>query len=158
MKLSAHRISVCAGEYLAPGARRAPAGAEMPPPTSCRRCSRGTLIALTPGMTRSGSPVLMCVSLHASGDRRGMFAPDAGKTAGSRGDAGSRAGARRSQGRWRAALGENLFLASYRFERPLTEVYRSTLPYTAIVLGAVLLITYVPGLTLWLVRLAEGYA
>jgi TRAP-type C4-dicarboxylate transport system permease large subunit len=54
-------------------------------------------------------------------------------------------------------MGENLFLASYRFERPLTEVYRSTLPYTAIVLGAVLLITYVPGLTLWLVRLAEGY-
>jgi tripartite ATP-independent transporter DctM subunit len=54
-------------------------------------------------------------------------------------------------------MGENLFLASYRFERPLTEVYRSTLPYTAIVLGAVLLITYVPGLTLWLVRLADAY-
>jgi TRAP-type C4-dicarboxylate transport system permease large subunit len=54
-------------------------------------------------------------------------------------------------------MGENLFLSSYRFERPLTEVYRSTLPYTAIVLGAVLLITYVPGLTLWLVQVAEGY-
>ncbi len=54
-------------------------------------------------------------------------------------------------------MGENLFLASYRFERSLSEVYRSTLPYTAIVLGAVLLITYVPGLTLWLVRLAEAY-
>ena len=53
-------------------------------------------------------------------------------------------------------MGENLFLASYRFERPLTEVYRSTLPYTAIVLGVVLLITYVPGLTLWLVRLLES--
>jgi tripartite ATP-independent transporter DctM subunit len=53
-------------------------------------------------------------------------------------------------------MGENLFLASYRFERPLTEVYRSVLPYTAIVLGVVLLITYVPGLTLWLVHLLEA--
>ncbi len=53
-------------------------------------------------------------------------------------------------------MGENLFLASYRFERPLSEVYRSTLPYTAIVLGVVLLITYVPALTLWLVRLLEA--
>jgi C4-dicarboxylate transporter DctM subunit len=41
-------------------------------------------------------------------------------------------------------MGENLFLSSYRFKRPLTEVYRSTLPYSAIVLAVVLLITYVP--------------
>jgi C4-dicarboxylate transporter, DctM subunit len=53
-------------------------------------------------------------------------------------------------------MGENLFLSSYRFERPLTEVYRSTLPYSVIVLTVVLLITYVPGLTLWLVRLLEA--
>ncbi len=53
-------------------------------------------------------------------------------------------------------MGENLFLASYRFERPLTEVYRSTLPYSLIVLAVVLLITYVPGLTLWLVHLLEA--
>jgi hypothetical protein len=55
-------------------------------------------------------------------------------------------------------LGENLFLSSYRFERPLSEVYRSTLPYSVIVLVVVvlLLITYVPGLTLWLVHLLEG--
>lgn len=52
-------------------------------------------------------------------------------------------------------MGENLFLSSYRFERPLAEVYRSTLPYSVIVLGVVLLITYVPGLTLWLVHLLE---
>jgi tripartite ATP-independent transporter DctM subunit len=48
-------------------------------------------------------------------------------------------------------MGENLFLSSYRFDRPLTDVYRSTLPYTLIILAAVLLITYVPRLTLWLV-------
>jgi tripartite ATP-independent transporter DctM subunit len=53
-------------------------------------------------------------------------------------------------------MGENLFLSSYRFERPLSEVYRSTLPYTLIVLAVVLLITYVPGLTLWLVHLLEA--
>jgi tripartite ATP-independent transporter DctM subunit len=52
-------------------------------------------------------------------------------------------------------MGENLFLSSYRFERPLAEVYRSTLPYSVIVLVVVLLITYVPGLTLWLVHLLE---
>ena len=50
-------------------------------------------------------------------------------------------------------MGENLFLSSFRFEKPLTEVYRSTLPYVAILLGAVLLITYVPAMTLWLVEL-----
>ena len=53
-------------------------------------------------------------------------------------------------------MGENLFLASYRFERPLSEVYRSTLPYSVLVLAVVLLITYVPGLTLWLVHLFEA--
>ncbi|HLG58790.1 MAG TPA: TRAP transporter large permease subunit [Vicinamibacterales bacterium] len=53
-------------------------------------------------------------------------------------------------------MGENLFLASYRFERPLAGVYRSTLPYSVIVLAVVLLITYVPGLTLWLVHLLEA--
>lgn len=51
-------------------------------------------------------------------------------------------------------MGENLFLSSYRFDQPLTRIYRSTLPYAAILLVVVLLITYVPSLTLWLVRLA----
>jgi tripartite ATP-independent transporter DctM subunit len=49
-------------------------------------------------------------------------------------------------------MGENLFLSSYRFERPLPEVYRSTLPYVLMLLAAVMLITYVPALTLWPVR------
>lgn len=50
-------------------------------------------------------------------------------------------------------MGENLFLSSYRFKQPLTRVYISTLPYVAILLVAVLLITYVPALTLWPVSL-----
>ena len=53
-------------------------------------------------------------------------------------------------------MGENLFLSSYRFDKPLTEVYRSTLPYTALLLVTVLLITYVPSLTLWLVGVVFG--
>ncbi|MEM1206127.1 MAG: TRAP transporter large permease subunit [Acidobacteriota bacterium] len=44
-------------------------------------------------------------------------------------------------------VGLNLFLASYRFERPLLEVYRAALPMLAILGLGVLLITYVPWLT-----------
>ncbi len=45
-------------------------------------------------------------------------------------------------------MGENLFLSAYRFDKPLTEVYRSTLPYVLILLVVVLLITYFPIFTL----------
>lgn len=44
-------------------------------------------------------------------------------------------------------VGMNLFLASYRFERPLLEIYRAALPMLAILGFGVLLITYVPWLT-----------
>ncbi|MEM9558037.1 MAG: TRAP transporter large permease subunit [Acidobacteriota bacterium] len=44
-------------------------------------------------------------------------------------------------------VGLNLFLASYRFERPLLSVYRAALPMLAILGIGVLLITYVPWLT-----------
>ena len=47
-------------------------------------------------------------------------------------------------------VGMNLFLASYRFKRPLGEVYRAALPFLAIRAGAVLLVTYAPWLTLTL--------
>lgn len=49
-------------------------------------------------------------------------------------------------------MGENLFLSAYRFDQPLARIYRSTLPYVMILLGAVLLITYVPWITLCLLR------
>jgi tripartite ATP-independent transporter DctM subunit len=49
-------------------------------------------------------------------------------------------------------VGLNLFLASYRFKRPLLEVARATLPMLAILGTGVLLITYVPWLTLGLLR------
>ena len=49
-------------------------------------------------------------------------------------------------------VGMNLFLSSYRFGDPLTRVYRSVLPFLLILLGGVLIITYVPSLSLALVR------
>jgi TRAP-type C4-dicarboxylate transport system permease large subunit len=48
-------------------------------------------------------------------------------------------------------VGMNLFIASYRFERPMLEVYRATLPFFAILLATVLVITYWPALSLTLV-------
>lgn len=45
-------------------------------------------------------------------------------------------------------MGENLFLSASRFDKGLPEVYRATLPYVAILLIVVLLITYIPALTL----------
>ena len=47
-------------------------------------------------------------------------------------------------------MGENLFLSAYRFEKPLSELYRYVLPFVGIILAVVLVVTYVPVLTLWL--------
>lgn len=49
-------------------------------------------------------------------------------------------------------IGMNLFLASYRFERPLLVVARAALPMVLILGLGVLLITYVPWLTIALAR------
>jgi len=49
-------------------------------------------------------------------------------------------------------IGMNLCLSAYRFKQPMTAVYRATLPVYLILLGGVLLITYVPELTLWPVK------
>ena len=46
-------------------------------------------------------------------------------------------------------VGMNLFIASYRFKKPLTELYAATVPFMLILLLAVLIITYVPFLSLW---------
>ena len=46
-------------------------------------------------------------------------------------------------------VGMNLFLSSYRFEKPLVEVYRAAVPFLILLAAVVLLITYVPILTTW---------
>ncbi len=48
-------------------------------------------------------------------------------------------------------VGMNLFIASYRFSKPVTELYRATLPFMAVLLIALLLITYIPWLSLALI-------
>ena len=52
-------------------------------------------------------------------------------------------------------VGMNLFIASYRFERPVIEVYRATVPFFLILLATVLVITYCPALSLTLVGGSE---
>jgi tripartite ATP-independent transporter DctM subunit len=49
-------------------------------------------------------------------------------------------------------VGMNLFLSSYRFGKPLPEVYRSVVPMLIVLFAGVLLITYVPALTTTLPR------
>jgi TRAP-type C4-dicarboxylate transport system permease large subunit len=41
-------------------------------------------------------------------------------------------------------VGMNLFIASYRFERPILEIYAACWPFTVVLLVALVLITYVP--------------
>ena len=48
-------------------------------------------------------------------------------------------------------VGMNLFIASYRFGKPVTELYRAALPFMAVLLLALLLITYVPWFSLVLI-------
>lgn len=46
-------------------------------------------------------------------------------------------------------VGMNLFIASYRFDRPVMELYRSSIPFMFILIFAVLIITYWPALSLF---------
>jgi tripartite ATP-independent transporter DctM subunit len=50
-------------------------------------------------------------------------------------------------------VGLNLFFASYRFDRPLLHVYRAAIPFLLILAFGVILITYVPWLSLGLLEL-----
>lgn len=45
-------------------------------------------------------------------------------------------------------VGMNLFIASYRFKKPITELYHAALPFMFILLLALMIITYVPALSL----------
>ncbi|HXG01470.1 MAG TPA: TRAP transporter large permease [Bacteroidota bacterium] len=49
-------------------------------------------------------------------------------------------------------VGLNLFISSIRFQKPVLTVVRSVLPYIGILLIALLIITYVPEMSLWLVK------
>jgi TRAP-type C4-dicarboxylate transport system permease large subunit len=49
-------------------------------------------------------------------------------------------------------VGLNLFISSFRFEQPIVKLYRSTLPFIGIMLVALIIITYVPDLSLILIK------
>ena len=46
-------------------------------------------------------------------------------------------------------VGMNLFLSSYRFEEPMSNIYKSTLPFFVVMLLSVIAITYIPILSTW---------
>jgi C4-dicarboxylate transporter DctM subunit len=49
-------------------------------------------------------------------------------------------------------MGMNLFIAMYRFDRPMLEIFRAVLPFVGILAAAVLVITYWPQLSLGLLK------
>ncbi len=49
-------------------------------------------------------------------------------------------------------VGMNLFIAGYRFNKPIIEIYKATIPFMLVLLLAVLIITYWPWLSLVLIR------
>ena len=49
-------------------------------------------------------------------------------------------------------VGMNLFIASYRFDKPIVTLYRATLPFLLILFACVLVITYWPWLSMVLVQ------
>jgi len=53
-------------------------------------------------------------------------------------------------------VGLNLFLSSLRFKKPVLEITKSVLAFMALMGAALLVITYVPELSLWLVSLFGG--
>lgn len=50
-------------------------------------------------------------------------------------------------------VGMNLFIAGYRFKKPIIEIYKATIPFMLVLLLAVLIITYWPWLSLVLINI-----
>ena len=48
-------------------------------------------------------------------------------------------------------VGINLFISSLKFQKPVTLMYRASVPYILLLLGLLILITYVPELSLFFV-------
>ena len=51
-------------------------------------------------------------------------------------------------------VGINLFISSFRFDKPVLKLYAAALPFLGILLIALLIITYFPDLSLYLVKLS----
>ncbi len=46
-------------------------------------------------------------------------------------------------------VGINLFIASQRFEQPILSLFRAALPFLVLMLAWLVIVTYIPGLSLW---------
>jgi len=51
-------------------------------------------------------------------------------------------------------VGMNLFIASFRFKKPILKLYLAAIPFIIILLISLIIITYIPDLSLWLVRVS----
>ncbi len=49
-------------------------------------------------------------------------------------------------------VGINLFISSFRFKKPVTELYKASFPFLILLIIALLIITYVPALSLYMVE------
>ena len=55
-------------------------------------------------------------------------------------------------------VGLNLFISSFRFNKPITQLYRAVLPFIGLLGLALIIVTYVPALSTWLPSLVETNA
>ena len=53
-------------------------------------------------------------------------------------------------------VGLNLFISSFRFDKPITQLYRSVLPFIGLLGIALIIVTYIPVLSTWLPSLVQG--
>jgi len=53
-------------------------------------------------------------------------------------------------------VGLNLFISSYRFQQPVVKLYGASVPFLLLMVGALVVITYAPALSLTLVRIFGG--
>jgi len=52
-------------------------------------------------------------------------------------------------------VGMNLFLSAFRFRKPLPTLYLASIPFIVVLLLALMVITYVPELSLWMIGASE---
>jgi len=55
-------------------------------------------------------------------------------------------------------VGLNLFIASFRFNKPITQLYRAVLPFIGLLGIALIIVTYIPILSTWLPNMIETNA
>ncbi len=55
-------------------------------------------------------------------------------------------------------VGLNLFISSFRFNKPITQLYRAVLPFIGLLGLALIIVTYVPALSTWIPNMVESNA